>query len=188
MLNLPQDFILYDTEFTAWEGSMERSWSDPNEHREIVQIGAILVHGDTLSEVKSILLYVRPKINQKLSEYFINLTSIAQETVDREGLDFPTAIQQFKNWCGNLPIYSFGNDISVIMENCAIHSILNPFGENQSNDARDFFDKNGYSTKGYNSGTIVKAFGKELSRHGHDALNDARTILDGLIFLKEKLA
>lgn len=141
-----------------------------------------------LSETKSINMYIRPKINPTLSEYFINLTGIDQKTVDIKGVDFPTALQEFKEWCGELPMYSFGNDISVIIENCMIHNITNPFKENQSGDARNFFDKNGYSTQGYNSGTIVKAFGEELSREGHDALNDTRTILDGLILLKKKLS
>lgn len=185
MLKLPLDFILYDTEFTAWNGSRERNWSGPNEHREIVQVGAIQVNSEALSETKSILLYIRPKINPTLSEYLINLTGIDQHTIDMEGLDFTIAIQKFKVWCGDLPMYSFGNDISVVLENCRMHSCLNPFKENQSDDARKFFDENGYSTKGYNSGTIVRSFGEELSRQGHDALNDARTILDGLILLKK---
>ena len=40
---LPDTFIIFDTEFTAWEGSMQRGWSGQNEHREIVQISAIRI-------------------------------------------------------------------------------------------------------------------------------------------------
>ena len=28
---LPDTFIIFDTEFTAWEGSQERKWSGENE-------------------------------------------------------------------------------------------------------------------------------------------------------------
>ena len=40
---LPDTFIIFDTEFTAWEGSQERKWSGENEFRELVQISAIRV-------------------------------------------------------------------------------------------------------------------------------------------------
>ena len=35
--------VVFDLEYTAWEGSMGRCWSEDWEHREIVQIGAVLV-------------------------------------------------------------------------------------------------------------------------------------------------
>ena len=41
--SLPETFIIFDTEFTAWKGSQERDWSGENEERELVQIGALKV-------------------------------------------------------------------------------------------------------------------------------------------------
>ena len=41
MLKLPPTIVLLDTEYTTWEGAQDRNWSGLNEHREIVQIGAI---------------------------------------------------------------------------------------------------------------------------------------------------
>ncbi len=35
--------VVYDLEYTAWEGSLERNWSGPNEDPEIVQIGAVKI-------------------------------------------------------------------------------------------------------------------------------------------------
>ena len=32
---LPDTFIIFDTEFTAWEGSQERKWTGENEFRRI---------------------------------------------------------------------------------------------------------------------------------------------------------
>ena len=40
------EFVLFDLEFTAWEGSLERGWSEPWEAREIIQIGAVRVKDD----------------------------------------------------------------------------------------------------------------------------------------------
>ena len=39
--NLPDTFIIFDTEFTAWEGSMERKWSGENEYKELIQISTL---------------------------------------------------------------------------------------------------------------------------------------------------
>ena len=44
--------VVFDLEWTAWEGSIQRGWSEDWEHREIVQIGAVLV--DALAGFKSI--------------------------------------------------------------------------------------------------------------------------------------
>ena len=35
------EIVVCDLEYTAWAGSLQRGWSDPGEHREIVQIAAI---------------------------------------------------------------------------------------------------------------------------------------------------
>ncbi len=188
MLELPSEFILYDSEYTTWEGAQERNWGGEDEHRELVQIGAIRVDGATLTETESLLIFVKPKINPDLSEYFTKLTGITQKAVDTEGTDFPSAILQFKKWCGELPIYSFGiGDGEVVEENCKLLNIPCPFPRDQFNDVRKIFEAHGIPTEKYYSSTIVQAFGKTPVRIGHDALNDARTILDGLIALKASL-
>ena len=40
--------IVYDLEFTAWEGSMSHRWLLPGEFKEVVQIGAVKVDADSL--------------------------------------------------------------------------------------------------------------------------------------------
>lgn len=51
MSGLPNKIIIFDTEFTAWEGSQDRNWSRPNEFQEIVQIGALLVETKDFTEL-----------------------------------------------------------------------------------------------------------------------------------------
>jgi len=41
--NSYQQIIIFDTEYTAWEGAKERNWSGSGEHREIVQIAAVKI-------------------------------------------------------------------------------------------------------------------------------------------------
>src|SRR5258708_3499146 len=118
MLGLPDHFVLFDTEFTAWEGSMERGWKGPNEHREIIQIGALKVHGADLSEEDVFSRYVKPRINPRLSEYIIALTGITQEKINDEGVPFEIALEDFNRWSRELPLWSHGNDLPVMKENC----------------------------------------------------------------------
>ena len=91
---LPEKFIIFDTEYTAWEGSQERNWSGVNEYMELVQIGALKVvkTSRTIKIVKKFNIYIKPKKNPELSEYFINLTGITQNMVDKKAITF---IQQF---------------------------------------------------------------------------------------------
>ena len=127
---LPDTFIIFDTEFTAWEGSMERNWSGENEYKELIQISAFRIKkkGDTIGITKKINIYVLPRINRNLSDYFIKLTGITQEIIDKKGIPFKQAMAEFYRFCKNekdekYPLYSMGNDYDVIKENLKLNSI-----------------------------------------------------------------
>ena len=181
-----KEIVIFDTEYTCWEGSMERKWSGPNEYREIVQIGGIVVDTETLTETDSFIIFIKPTLNPTLSDYFIKLTGITQATVETEGVDFKTALDRFLAWRKNRPSYSFGSDERHFTENCELLKL--PYPElSDFYEVKDIFKKHGIPADEYQSGIILRAFGKEPIRRGHDALNDARSILDGLRELKDKL-
>jgi inhibitor of KinA sporulation pathway (predicted exonuclease) len=186
MFNLPKKIVVFDTEFTAWEGSLERDWRGEDEYREIVQIGAVIVETDNFDELDSFSVFVKPKVNPKLSEYFTNLTKITQKEVNEEGIDFETAINRFSEWSGDLHLYSWGKgDQKAFKESSKLANIELPFKELRFHTVKDIFSDNGISTEGYMSSTIIEAFGKKPAREGHDALNDAMTIVDALKELKK---
>lgn len=187
LFELPPVIVLYDTEYTAWEGSQERKWTGAHEHREIVEIGAIIVETAEFIETDAIDLYVRPRINPALSDYFINLTKISQDTVDRDGVDFADAWGTFKTWCRAYPAYAFGHDNLVIEENCRLCGV--PYDYDGSfHNIRELFDSHGIETSLYTSGTLTKAFGVEPQGSAHNGLSDARSILQGLRLLDQKSA
>lgn len=186
MLGLPPEFIIFDTEYTAWEGSVERDWTGPNEYREVVEIGAIRVDGQTLAELDHFRILVRPAKNPRLSDYFTRLTGITQDMVDQDGVDYGTALEQFSQWSGTLPIYAFGDDAKTLEKNAQLVGVRFPFELARFKDMRLVFQERGIRTEQYMSSTIVTAFGKEPTRTGHTALNDARTILDGLRALAKR--
>jgi len=184
MEKLPDKFIIFDTEYTAWEGSRERGWGKEWEHKEIVQIGAIIV--EDLEEKESFLEYIKPVKNPVLSEYFIDLTGITQEDVDTQGRSFPDVLEEFLKWTRGLPLYSFGDDMIEIRENCELLDMPCLFDTEKSLDARLIFREAGIDDSKYYSGTIPEAFGLTPPPNAHDALNDARSILVALQALHNK--
>lgn len=183
MIDLPNEFVIFDLEYTAWEGSLEKGWSGPNEHKEVVQIAALKVGAQKLEELDSFDVIVRPAINPKLSDFFIGLTGITQERVDKEGVNYEAAIKRFAAWVGELPLYSFGQDSLVLESNCKLANMDLPFAPERFLDVREYFKEHGIPAEEYYSSTIVRAFGVEPARRGHDAFNDVRTVLDGLRLL-----
>ena len=93
--------LIFDLEFTSWPGSNERNWSLPEEDREIIQIGAIKIElTGKMRELDSFQILVRPLKNPILSDYFVDLTGITQDKVEKNGVLFPVALSQFVNFIG----------------------------------------------------------------------------------------
>ncbi|MCK4860258.1 MAG: exonuclease domain-containing protein [Candidatus Omnitrophica bacterium] len=187
MFGSQSQIIIFDAEYTTWEGALERGWSGPGEHRELVQIGAIRVNTQTLKETDSFEIFIKPSINPILAPYFIELTGITQKIVDEKGISFAIAWQRFIAWMGGDFAYSFGNDIVVIQENCKLFDVPLLVKRERFKNICNLFEKYGINTDQYHSSTIVRAFGKEPRSGAHNALTDARSILDGLILLHARM-
>ena len=186
MFNFPQKIVIFDTEYTSWEGAMQRQWSGPNEYREIVQIGAILVETENFTELDAVTLFVGPVKNPQLSEFFINLTGITQEELDREGTDYSIALEKFSQWSEGRELHCFGIDGEVMKENADLINIGFPFEMSRFKNLREFFKQYGIPSDDYMSSTLVQAFGKKNERREHNGLADARNLADALKFLKER--
>lgn len=162
--------VVYDLEYTSWEGARERRWNGPGEHREIVQLGAIrLVDGVELS------ILVRPRINFTLSAYFVDLTGISQARMDEEGIDFPMALACFADFAGDALLLSNGRDEEVLRENCRLTGIEFPFGGRCRDIAAVLSEAAGHREQ-ILSCEMGRAFGLDLNETAHDALGDARQV------------
>lgn len=117
--------VVFDLEFTAWEGSQARGWSGPGEHPEVVQIGAVrLDPAEGFAERACFDQLVRPTINPVLSDYFITLTGIRQSDVDSAGISFPEAMAAFRSFVdGAEAVFANGYDRQVLEENCRLNGI-----------------------------------------------------------------
>lgn len=185
-IDLPKRFALFDLEWTTEEGAYERDWKGPDDCREVAQIGAIRVC--RMQEVGSFATLVRPTVRPLVSDYFTRLTRITQWMLDEGGIGLAAALTSFSAWVGEeFPIYCFGQDWKMILENCGLVSLHFPFEIGRFADIRDYFHQHGVLTKGYHSSTITRAFGVEPPEGGHQGLQDARTVLEALRLLQLRI-
>ena len=188
-------FIIFDTEQTAWEGSNLRNWSGENEHREIIQIGAIKVKKinnkyEVIEKINDTgYIYVKPRINKVLSEYITNLTGITNKNIEDEGVEFEDALNKFSDFCKNHNIYSYGDDINdVTIDNIRLYKNRFPTIDfnncdydklsKNSHDITKLFQLYGIDTSKYTSGTVYKSLNIKVNNDkNHFSLWDCFSIL-----------
>lgn len=179
------DIVIFDTEYTAWEGSQERDWSYAWEHREIVQIGAIKTSMDSFGKVlDEFCVFVRPQINPEPSDYFTELTGITNEMIENQGIDFSSAAELFHSFCAGSKYYSFGTDDLVLNENIHLYGLEDKVKQFKGVDLRPWFEQYGIdlSMKVEGellcSGLLAKAVGVSFDSRTqpHNALYDVHSI------------
>jgi len=182
------EFVIYDLEFTAWPGSHQANWSRPGEHREIVQIGAVRVAATRqCAEVSCFERIVKPRINPNLSPYLSDLTGLSQQRIDREGVNFEQAMDDFRTFVGDTStiVGAFGGDAEVISENCAINRCAMALIPAQMVDLRPFIVRAlGIEGQPVSSGELPRRLGYPSTGHAHDGLADARAIAIALRHIK----
>jgi len=179
--------VVFDTEYTAWKGSRERNWSYPGQYREIVQIGAVKLDVRRgLEEIDSFERIVRPRFNPALSEYFIKLTGITQERVDREGTDFTEALRDFVEFAGpGTILYSNGGDEKYLYENCGYYGVICPLGIDRFRNLSAFLSREACTTDHVETGQLDAVFGIPSDLPAHDGLADARKLASTIRHLRQ---
>ena len=190
--------VIFDCEYTAWEGSLARGWSGDNEDPEIIQIGAVKLgiqdQGLFLGSEFSTL--VKPTYRPQLSEYISNLTGIDQEALDHKGIDFSDAINRFSEFIGKCgTCCSNGDDWAVLERNCEINQIKNPLLQKKFLNLRPLLAAHLElpldSTKlhSYQIGNMEEAGEVGIFGLGtpHNALDDARAVARQVCEIKESL-
>jgi len=181
-----REVVLLDTEFTAWSGSMERGWKGPGEYKEIVQIGAVRLDGASLRELAAFEILIRPLKNPRLSDYLIALTRIDNDRLERDGIDFPTALARFQQFARDRPFYCFGRDDRLIAANAASLGLPDPWPDRQATDLKDWLLRVGVKLAGIHSGELAAHVGAKSQGLAHDALVDARSLAEAVRFLVAK--
>jgi len=178
-----------DLEWTSWEGARQRRWQGPGEEMEIVQIGAITLTDDAaLAETAALDVLVKPRINSRLSDYFVRLTGIAQAHLDAEGVDFATALDRLVQFLASVrEIWSYGSDYKVIQRNCALNGLAFPFDDGLFRDARKLIgDATNVDTSRVFSSGLPEAMGFPRPGTAHQGVDDCRCIAEALRILRRQ--
>ncbi len=175
------DVVIFDLEYTAWEGSLAREWTGPNEYMEVVQIGAVRIDAQgTMPEQAAFDRLCHPVFNPVLSGYFTDLTGITQDALDGEGVGYAQAVREFHAFCeGAAMIAANGWDSEVLEINCQWRSI--PFALDRAlcvNTKQFFSDALRLPRTDVSSSALPEHFGLPAPVGAHTGLGDARAIAD----------
>ncbi len=185
-----ESFVIFDTEYTTWDGALQSAWAQPWQYREIVQIGAIRVDKNSLTEIDHFDVLTKPVKNPELSEFFTKLTGITNEALAERGIEYGTALQDFYDWCGETVAYSYGNDTMMMAETTALHD-LHPYPTTETVYfccITPFIRRIAPSTLGVHSGELANFLKLEIKggSAAHNALHDCRSILATIKYGVEK--
>jgi inhibitor of KinA sporulation pathway (predicted exonuclease) len=182
----PRTATVFDLEFTAWEGSLQRRWMGPGEFKELVQIGAVKVDAGTLEVLAEFDVLVRPRLNPVLSAYFENLTGITNAAIAGRGVDFAEAYESFRQFCADAPICAFGRDDLIFEENIRLYGIRRLLPLPPYVNAIWTLVANGIDPRGSHACDVARLCGAVFEGREHDALADARSVALGLQALVER--
>ena len=195
--------LLFDAEYTTWEGAMSRGWSGPGEFREIVQFAGLVVDTEKLDisyidQTLPFQLLIRPTINPILSSYFVHLTGLSNSLLIKNGLSLQLAINYLESTIDNLVLCSWGPDLDVINHELLTKG-LSVLSATQYVDYRDLLHSidisydsitSGALLNHLNIGSLIKAHSNHQSLsntslyNSHNAVYDVLNLAYGLIPLQ----
>lgn len=172
--------VVFDLEFTAWEGSMEHGWRRPGEFREIVQIGALKLERNSLALLEEFDVLVKPRLNPVLSAYFETLTGIGNAELAERGVDFRAAYEDFLRFAGGAPLIAFGRDDLVFARNLRLYGIAGTPPLPSYANIVHWLLENGVDARGRHACDVAPLCGATFHGQQHNALGDARSVLAGI--------
>ncbi len=170
------DYIVLDMEWNQpWPGSPSSKKVLPVPIRgEILQIGAVRVTEDR-QVADEFRVLIKPKYYRRLNRRVSKLTGIKEAQLREEGIAFPQAMEQFRQWCGGEVIFlTWGfDDINILRENLQLHGLDDSWVCNWYNAQMIFNAQTDGSTSQKALSKALEIFEIEPSRPAHDALGDA---------------
>jgi len=170
-MNSPKHYLVIDLEATCSEDG-----SIPREETEIIEIGAVLVDGRTLSPVREMQTFVRPIRHPRLLPFCTQLTTITQADVDRAPR-FPAAVARLRDLDprGEALFCSWGNyDRNQLQRDARRHGVRLPLGRDHWNLKAAFARHHGVREMGV--GQALRRLGLSFQGTHHRGIDDARNI------------
>jgi DNA polymerase III epsilon subunit-like protein len=169
------DYIVLDMEWNQpWPGSPSSKKVLPVHIRgEIIQIGAVRLSNQQVMDEFQVM--IGPKYYRRLNRRVSKLTGIKENQLRDQGIPFPAAMEQFRQWCGeNVVFLTWGfDDIGILRENLKLFGLDDGWTQVWYNAQMIFNAQTDGSTAQKALKTAMEIFGIEASRPAHDALGDA---------------
>ena len=176
--------VIFDLEFTAWEGSLARGWNGANEFKELVQIGAVNLDAHSLKIIDEFEMLVRPRINPVLSDYLVALTGVTNERIAQRGVDFAVGYRAFLDFVGDADIWAFGRDDAIFVDNMRLYGLTMKMPAYHN--VIPWMAEHGIDLVGKHACDVAGAVGVAFEGREHDALSDARSVAMGMIALVQR--
>lgn len=190
MTNFPQirdaKAVVYDLEFTAWEGSMANRWSRPGEFTELVQIGALRVDARSFAVDAELDVLVKPRVNPVLSAYLTELTGITNNDVAARGIDLVDAYRAFLDFADGCTTLAFGTDNLIFEDNLRLYGLSGFPTPPPFINLRPWFNANGIPTAKLHSCDVGPTLGVTFEGRQHNALADTKSLVAGIRVLLER--
>ena len=187
------NYIVLDMEWNQpWPGSPSAKKVLPVHIRgEIIQIGAVRITEDQLVTDEFQIL-IKPKFYRHLNRRVSKLTGIKEARLRDEGVPFPEAMSEFRNWCGeDIVFLTWGfDDIGILRENLQLFGLDESWTERWYNAQMIFNAQTDGSSSQKALKTAMEIFEIEPSRPAHDALGDAyhTALICAMLDLKRGIA
>ncbi|NWF58387.1 MAG: exonuclease domain-containing protein [Fischerella sp.] len=170
---MTQYFLIVDVEATCSNDN-----SIPRYETEIIEIGAVMLNGDTWIIESEFQQFIRPVRHPHLTNFCTQLTTIRQEDVDAAST-FPDVISRFKEWIYSFPNHIFCSwgdyDKNQFIRDCKFHNVPYPFSSEHRNIKKEFSEYCGISQK-FGMAQALQHLGIKLQGTHHRGIDDARNI------------
>lgn len=168
----PSFYLVIDLEATC-----DDRGAVPRHETEIIEIGAVLVDGATLTPVEDFQTFVAPVRHPKLTPFCTELTTITQADL-ASAPRFPLAIDRLRRFVGGRDALfcSWGDyDRKQFEQDAAHHRVPLPFGGRHLNLKKAFSEQLGES-KRFGMDGALRRVGLPLVGTHHRGIDDARNI------------
>ena len=170
----PASYVVIDVEATCDDGGRV-----PRHEMEIIEIGAVLVSGETLAPVSEFQSFIRPVRHSVLTPFCTRLTSITQAEVDAAPA-FPEVFNRLTRWIYTHPaphvFCSWGDyDRNQFQQDCGFHGVPYALPHRHLNLKRAFSERRGIGKKLGMADALAQA-GLALQGTHHRGIDDARNI------------
>ena len=145
---------------------------------EIIEIGAVMVHPESLTIIHEFQSFIKPIRHPILTEFCKSLTSISQTQVDRAPT-YPEAIALLEKWLSGYSNGVFGSwgdyDRKQFKQDSNFHQLPFPIAYPHVNLKKVFSETQGLS-KRYGMEQALEIAGLPLEGTHHRGIDDARNI------------